>query len=264
MLALDVRIAFGLLELLLHFLQRHLLPLEPLPVLEEDNRAIATTASIATTAPISCSVRLVVTPSIAAGSNRTIASRRCRSGHSIAVITAPSAITLNRPLAKFAAACLPKIRLKPGARRDLAEFRLQRFGRPHQPVLDHVAGDRRQHQHQERHAERRDQRISEASAPAPAGPRRRCGSSRNWRSDCAAASGCRRRSIRKTSTAPACAPAITNQVLTSWLLATSPRSMGIVQTFLRRVFCFVGCVVLLGHRSGLHLSGISSCMTPMK
>ena len=34
-LALDVRIAFGLLELLLHFLQRHLLPLIPLPILEQ-------------------------------------------------------------------------------------------------------------------------------------------------------------------------------------------------------------------------------------
>ena len=30
MLALDVRVAFGLLELLLDLLQRHLLPLEPL------------------------------------------------------------------------------------------------------------------------------------------------------------------------------------------------------------------------------------------
>ena len=84
--------------------------------------AIATTASIATTAPISCSVRLVVTPMIAAGSNRTIASRRWRSGHSTAVITAPSAITLNRPLTKFAAACLPKIRLKPAPGEILLNF----------------------------------------------------------------------------------------------------------------------------------------------
>ena len=34
-LALDRRIAFGLLELLLDLAQRHLLPLEPLPVLEQ-------------------------------------------------------------------------------------------------------------------------------------------------------------------------------------------------------------------------------------
>ena len=40
--------------------------------------------------------------------------------------------------------------------------------------------------------------------------------------------------------------------------------VGVVQTFLRRVFCFVGCVVLVGHRSGFQFSGISSCMTPMK
>jgi len=39
--------------------------------------------------------------------------------------------------------------LGPRPRRDLAEFRLQRLGRPHQPVLHHVARDRRQRQHQE-------------------------------------------------------------------------------------------------------------------
>src|SRR6202035_2162823 len=39
--------------------------------------------------------------------------RRCRSGHRIAVMTEPSAISLNRPLAKLAIACLPKMRLAP-------------------------------------------------------------------------------------------------------------------------------------------------------
>ena len=38
-------------------------------------------------------------------------------------MTAPSAITLNRPLPKFAAACLPKMRLKP----DIGEI-LQKLG----------------------------------------------------------------------------------------------------------------------------------------
>ena len=60
---------------------------------------------------------------IAAGSVRTMASSLSRSGHSTAVITAPSAITLNRPLAKLAAACLPNSRLAP----DIGEI-LENFG----------------------------------------------------------------------------------------------------------------------------------------
>ena len=86
------------------------------------------------------------------------------------------------------------------------------------------------------------------------------------------------------------APAIMNQVLTSWLLATSPLGMRIVETLLRRVFCFV--VGIVGHRGVLafclsmisaqtrsafvagktgtvfrimlYFSGVSSCITPMK
>ena len=61
--ALDVRVAFGLLEFFLDLLQRHLLPLEPLPVLEQIV-GVATTASIATTVPISCSDSVLVTVSI--------------------------------------------------------------------------------------------------------------------------------------------------------------------------------------------------------
>src|SRR6478672_9009451 len=86
--------------------------------------AIATTASIATTAPNRCRVRPVVAPNTAAGSNRTIDSSRWRSGHSTAVITAPSAATLKRPLPKFAAACLPKMRLAPAAGEILLNFGL--------------------------------------------------------------------------------------------------------------------------------------------
>ena len=67
-------------------------------------------------------VRPVVTPRIASGSNRTIDSRRWRSGQSIAIITAPSATSLKMPLAKFAAACLPKIRLAPEAGETLLKF----------------------------------------------------------------------------------------------------------------------------------------------
>src|ERR1700728_3320945 len=68
---------------------------------------------MATTAPIRCSVKLMMTPSKAEGSNRSIDSRRCRSGHRIAVMTEPSAISLNRPFAKLAIASLPKMRLAP-------------------------------------------------------------------------------------------------------------------------------------------------------
>ena len=151
-------------------------------------------------------------------------SSRWRSGHSTAVITAPSAIELEQALDEIRHRLLAEDPLEPAPRRYLAEFRLERFRRPHQAVLDHVAGDRRQHQHQERHADRREHRISRASAPAPAGPRRRCGSSRNWRPDCAAAPGCRCRSSPRNDDSTSVAPAIMNQVLTSWLLATSPFS----------------------------------------
>ena len=83
---------------------------------------MATAASIATTAPISCSVRLVVTPRIAEGSNRRNNSRRSRSGQSTAIMTAPSASSLNRPLAKLASACLPKMRLNPAPGDTLLNF----------------------------------------------------------------------------------------------------------------------------------------------
>ncbi len=50
---------------------------------------------------------------IAVGSKARNDSSRCRSGHSTAIMTAPSATSLNTPLRKFASACLPKMRLKP-------------------------------------------------------------------------------------------------------------------------------------------------------
>jgi hypothetical protein len=40
--------------------------------------------------------------------------------------------------------------LEPGHRRDLGQLGLELLGRPHQPVLDHVAADRREHHQQER------------------------------------------------------------------------------------------------------------------
>jgi hypothetical protein len=60
------------------------------------------------------------------------------------------------------------------------------------------------------------------------------------------------------------APDITNQVLISWLLATSPRSSAS-----SRRFCVGSCVFSAPSFSsaidqGFQLSGIKSCMTPMK
>ena len=119
--ALDVRIAFRLLELLLHLLQRHLLPLEPLPVLEEiigdrDQREHRhhRAQQIAASGPWSAEQGRRIEP------HHRI--EPMRSGQSTAVITAPSAITLNRPLTKFAAACLPNIRLAPASGEILLNF----------------------------------------------------------------------------------------------------------------------------------------------
>jgi len=51
-----------------------------------------------------------------------------------------------------------------GAGRYLAEFRRQRFRRPYQPVLDHVAGDRGEHEHQQRHADGAEHGIAQRVA----------------------------------------------------------------------------------------------------
>ncbi|CKX54016.1 Uncharacterised protein [Mycobacterium tuberculosis] len=67
---------------------------------------------------------VLVTVRIAIGSNRTMASRRCRSGHKIRTITTLSATTLNTPLRKFAPACLPNRRAKPAAGEILLNFGL--------------------------------------------------------------------------------------------------------------------------------------------
>jgi hypothetical protein len=58
-------------------------------------------------------------------------------------------------------ALLAEDALEAGGGRHLAELGRQRFRRPHQPVLDHVAGDRRNHQHQERHTDGAEHRPAE-------------------------------------------------------------------------------------------------------
>src|ERR1700742_1816981 len=199
--------------------------------------AIATTASIATTAPSRCTVRLLVAPSSIAGSKCMNDSRRRRSGHRIAVMTAPSAITLKRPLPKFAAACLPKIRLAPAAGEILLNFGLSdspdhtsrccimlpaiaaiasiRNGTPSTPI-------------------RINSRLcASASRPGPSAwiiqelaIRLRIGASIPVPID--------PENVDSTSVAPA----ITNQVLISWLFATSPRSWAS-----SRRFCVGSCVL---------------------
>ena len=55
-----------------------------------------------------------------------------------------------------------------------------------------------------------------------------------------------------------------NQVLTSWLLATSPRFERLVETSLCRVFCFLVVVLLLSHRFSPHARGAISRSTDWK
>src|SRR5665213_2136734 len=220
--ALDVRIALGLLEFLFHLLQRHFLPLVPLPVLEEivgdrDHGEHRHHGAQQTQG------QLVVTSKIEAGSIRTIDSRRWRSGHSTAAITAPSATSLKMPLAKFAAACLPKIRVAPAAGEILLSFGLSdspdhtnrcctmlpaivasasiNSGTPIAPITMY---------------------SSLCASASRAGP-----STRNihdlairLRSGISIPPPIDPENVDSTRVAPA----IMNQVLTSWLLATSPRS----------------------------------------
>ena len=179
-------------------------------------------------------------------------------------MTAPSAISLNRPLAKFAAACLPKIRLAPAAGEILLNFGLSDSRRPDQPVLHHVAGDRRDHQHQERHAERRRAAhiralCASASRPGPS----------VWIIQELAIR------LRSGIRMP---PPIEPEKVDSTSVAAGDHEPGVdllalgdvaalmrvVETFLRRVFCFVGVSSSSAIAQRFQLSGIRSCMTPMK
>src|SRR5271165_620325 len=194
-------------------------------------------ASIATTAPIRCSVIDRVMSRSSAGSMCTIDSSRIRSGHRIITMTVPSAISLNRPLAKLAAACLPNRRLKPEAGEILDSFGLSgspentslcwimlpamaanassASGRPMAPISMYS------------------RLFASPSSPAPS-----TGSIQDF------AIRLRSGSMMLVPIEPekvdiaSVAAAITNQVLSSWLLTTSPFS-----TAWSRRFC-VGSSVL--------------------
>src|SRR4051812_10249597 len=166
---------------------------------------------------------MVVTPRIAAGSNRTIASSRCRSGHSTAPITAPSAATLNTPLAKFAAACLPNTRLAPASGEILLSFGFNDspdHTRRCCTMLPAIAAIISSSSGTPSAAISAIPRLCEsASKPGPSA----------WiiqefattlRSGIRMPAPIDPEKVDSTSVAPA----IMNQVLTSWLLATSPRS----------------------------------------
>ena len=222
--------------------------------------AIATAASIATTAPINCSVRVVVTPRIADGSKARNDSSRCHSGHSTAIMTAPSATSLKMPLRKFAIACLPKTRLKPA---------------PGETLLNLGESDSDDHTSRCWIMLPAMAAIISISSGTPIAARMAmpsvlpsCSSAApSVRSMPALAtrlrSGIRMpppidpEKVDNTSVAPA----ITNQVLTSWLLATSPRPCAS-----SRRFC-VGSSVLSPLSSAIaapYLKGVSWCMTSVK
>ena len=138
-------------------------------------------------------------------------------------MTAPSATSLNRPLPKFAAACLPNIRLAPAAGETLLNFGFS-------DSADHTSRCCTMLPAIAASASIRNGTPSAAISAYP--------------SDCASASrpgpsawiiqelAIRLRSgIRipppidpENVDSTSVPPAITNQVLISWLLATSPRS----------------------------------------
>src|ERR1700687_3130144 len=165
----------------------------------------------------------MVAPKTAAVSHRTIDSRRRRPGHRIAVITTPSATTLKTPLAKFAAACLPKIRLAPAAGEILLNLGLS-DSPDHTsrccPMLPEIAASASINSGTPSTAIRTYSRLcASAIRPGPSA----------WiiqelatrlRSGIRIPPPIDPEKVDSTSIAPD----ITNQVLISWLLATSPRS----------------------------------------
>src|SRR6267154_3431199 len=184
---------------------------------------MATAASIATTAPIRCSVRLVVTPRIADGSKRRNESSRWRSGHSTAIMTAPSAISLNTPLVKFATACLPKTRLKPAPGDTLLNFGL-RDSPDHTSrcwiMLPAIAAIISINSGTPTAASTAMPSVLPSCSSAAPSVRSMPALATRSRSGIRMPPPIEPEKVDSTSVAPA----IMNQVLTSWLLATSPRS----------------------------------------
>ena len=150
--ALDVGVAFGLLVLVLDLLQRHLLPLVPLPVLEEivgdrDRGQHRHHSAHHLQRQIGGDVQDDV--GVEPQERLQTKALRPQHGHH----DGAERDQLENALDEIRRRLLAEDALESGPGRHLAELRRQRFRRPHQPVLDHVARDRRNHQHQERHAD---------------------------------------------------------------------------------------------------------------
>src|SRR5690242_1668736 len=193
----------------------------------------------------------VVMPSSAEGSYRTSDSSRRRSGHRIMVMTVPSATSLKRPLAKLTAACLPNSRLAPESGEIFENFGLSCS--PDQTrrcciMLPAIAASA-------------SIKSGTPIAPITAMPRllpsaRRPGPSARTIQELAI------RFLSGTIIPPpiepekvdriSVPPAITNQVLSSWLLTTSPRSSASSRRF------WVGSSVL----SSVSLSSAIFCLLP--
>ena len=170
-LALDHRVAFGLLELLLHLAQRHFLPLVPLPVLEQvvgggdegedrDHRAQHVERKRARERERAENVGLhqAFEPMALRPQQR----EHHRADHH----------DLDQALGEIGQRLLGEQPLQAGKRRNLAQLRLQRLGRPDQTMLDHVADDRGQREQRDRDRDRRQHLAAEprrmiASRPRP-------------------------------------------------------------------------------------------------
>jgi len=257
-------------------------------VLEEVIRRSRRGQQSPTTAPINCNVRMVVTPRIAEGSNHQ---ERLQP---MALGTAPpssraSAISLKPPLTNIRHRLLAEDCVFSPRRAILAELRISDSDDHTSRCLDHVAAIAASYEHQQRHADGTEHGIAQRVASASSARARRA-KRPAWRPGCAAASRCRRRSIREGRQYQRGA-AMMNQVLDLLALDDVPLGKRVVETFLRRVFCFV--VGIVGHRgvlgillsmisaqtrsafvareTGTHFSqimlyfnGVNSCITPMK
>jgi hypothetical protein len=150
--ALDRRIALGLAELFLDFLQRHLLPLEPLSILKEvvgggDHREDGDDRS----------EQLQRNRVDERQQHRRIG---CNDGsHPVALRPqqrrhdAADHAQLGQPLGKIRQRLFGEQTSEAGHRRNSRQLRLDRFGREHDAVLHDVAGESGDAQNQKRQAE---------------------------------------------------------------------------------------------------------------
>ena len=202
-LALHQRIAFGLLELLLHLAERHLLALEPLPVLEQvvgsgdqehDRNHHGQQFERQRTGQQQRAEDVGGNEALEPMALRPQQRHHDRTDHR----------ELDQPLGEVGERLAGKQPLQSGQRRNFRKLRLQRIGRPNQPMLDHVAGERGEHQDRKRQRDRgqhfstsprtrqcgRPRCAGARSMPAPASPGRTAAAPdraagslayRNWR-----------------------------------------------------------------------------------